>query len=70
MPCDGCPSVRFPLSCVECGAVRPLDAEPCPACGKPRWRHKTPDNEDFVQRVGEAQVYDAARFKPRDDDSR
>lgn len=59
------PAIR-PLVCAYCGAVRPLDGDPCPACGKERWWHKTRDAAEFEERVGEAQAADAARYAPRE----
>jgi len=55
-----------PLFCASCQAERPIDADPCPACGAPRWWHKTHDAAEFRERVDAQQAADAARFKPRD----
>jgi hypothetical protein len=41
---------RRPLRCAWCANERSDDDEPCPACGKPRFRHKTTSPEEFWER--------------------
>ncbi len=36
-----------PLRCAWCEKERPNDDEPCPQCGRPRFRHKTADAAEF-----------------------
>ena len=39
-----------PLRCAWCEQHRPDDDEPCPHCGRPRFRHKTADAAEFSER--------------------
>jgi hypothetical protein len=42
-----------PLRCAYCGIIRPADNQPCPACQRPRFRHKTADAAEFWARKRE-----------------